>query len=241
MQNPSGGPPPGGSNQQGPWNPTRQQLDQLESILQKMVNNPTPIETNPLPQPSQASNWTTPPFAQSASSSNRSPYQVPHNPFQNTQGNESTPSGASSVWNPSQTTWGPLADNWRNQQTGPLTQPVSINPEWNRPTLPPSTLPFQSTQLSINQSSRVKNSVDDDFGETGISWLINAGIDLPLRFLGSPGRFLITNGGRYFLAFFGFIFLTYSGILVASDWLEWPWADRLIPSNLVSSLMRKIG
>ncbi len=206
-----------------------------------MVNNPSTGETGPGSAYSAPTNWTTPSFAQNASSHQRSPLPVPLNPFLNAQGSSQAPPLPSSVWNPSQTTWGPLADNWRNQQPAPLAPPVSIHPEWNRNPLPFSTQLPHSPQTSNPSSNLAKKSSDDDYGETGISWAINALIDLPLRFLGPPGRLFLTSGGRYFLGFLGFTFLTYSGVLVASDWLEWPWADSLIPSNLVTNLIHKIG
>lgn len=248
MQIPSGGPVPSGQSGSGSWNPTRQQLDQLETILQKMIKNPGPGDQSgaqpssptpywagsPMNPPPTLNNWSTPQNPSAQSTINPQAYQPAKPP-------ETPQSLPGSGWNPSQTTWGPLAETWRNQQT-PFTQPVSTNPGWVAPqsTSNPkhSPDPTPSFPLPRSQSSQANY---EDYGETGISWLLNAAIDLPLRFMGPPGRFFMSWGGRYLLGFLGVTMLAYSGILVASDWMEWPWADRLIPSNLIHNILQKAG
>ena len=242
MQTPSGGPVSNNQTGSGPWNPTRQQLDQLETILQKMIKNPgtgdpsggqlvmpTPYWAGSPANPTNTvNNWSTPqnPGPQS--------HQSPKPP----ETIQTLPLGG---WNPSQNTWGPLAETWRNQQA-PLSQPVSTNPSWAPPQTtnnsPPAASPTTPSPISALQPTRPGM---EDYGETGISWLLNAIIDLPLQFIGPPGRFLMSWGGRYMLGFLGITMLAYSGILVASDWMEWPWADRLIPSNLIHNFLNKAG
>lgn len=248
MQIPSGGPVPNGQSVPGSWNPTRQQLDQLETILQKMIKNPGTGDQNttqtltqppywagsPLNPPSNMNNWSQPQNPTPQSPHNLQSYQQPNVP----EANSSIPAAS---WNPSQTTWGPLAETWRNQQA-PFSQPVSANPARiaQEPQSPGrhQPAPIPSTPVPKQLSSPANF---DDYGETGISWLLNAAIDLPLRFMGPPGRFFMSWGGRYLLGFVGIAMVTYSGILVASDWMEWPWADRLIPSNLIQNILPKAG
>ncbi len=241
MQNPNGGPHQGNANHQGQWNPTRQQLDQLESILQKMVKNPSSDGLMPQSHAQPTPKGPISHFAQSLPASNQLSHPISQNPFLKPPASLEHGFQVESVWNPSHSTWGPLADNWRTQQTTPLAQPIFNHPDWTNNPLPFPHQTSQTTHNSLNQPKATQISAVDDFGETGLTWGINALIDLPLRFLGPPGRYLITSGGRYFLGFLGFTFLTYSGILVASDWLELPIADSLIPSNFISNLIHKFG
>ena len=248
MQIPSGGPVPNGQTGSGSWNPTRQQLDQLETILQKMINHSAPPEQSAGQSPSHAPYWAGAPTNNASTMNQWAPAQNPGppstnnpQPFQPPKTPEPTTTLSGGGWNPSQTTWGPLADTWRSQQA-PFGQPVSTNPGWmsqetsNQTKQSPTSIPlapFPGPKSSVSEI--------EEYGETGISWLLNAIIDLPLRFMGPPGRFFMSWGGRYLLGFLGITMILYSGILVASDWMEWPWADRLIPSNLIPNFVQKAG
>ncbi len=248
MQIPSGGPVPNGQSGPSSWNPTRQQLDQLETILQKMIKNPGTGEQSAAQAVTQAPYWVGSPVNPPPTTNNWSnPHNtLPQSPpnlqsYQPTKAPEANPSNPASGWNPSQTTWGPLAETWRNQQ-GPFNQPVSPNPGWiaHESSSPsrhsPAPVPSFPVPKPVSSTANF-----EDYGETGISWLLNATIDLPLRFMGPPGRFFMSWGGRYLLGFIGITMVTYSGILVASDWMEWPWADRLIPSNFIHNILPKAG
>jgi len=133
---------------------------------------------------------------------------------------------AQTPWNPSATTWAPLAESWR-QNAGAFPPAVPAATPNPAPTTALVEAPKKPPAARTPPSS--PPSGPDYATETGISWLLNCVVDIPLWAMGPPGRFFQGIAGRYVMGLMGMAFLGYAGLLVASDWLDWPWADQLLP------------
>ncbi len=278
QDNPMGGPP----GAMTPWNPTRQQLDQLEQILKRMMKDqqpppsgqpsanwpspqnpgsfpaprpgaaanpgmgaaayggayanpgygsPGPISQGPTAQGPAAGAWSPPPQASSANPFGGFPQQF---------GGASAPGNLHGApwaepggsWNPSATTWAPLAETWKQN---PGSFPVPVDQVPSSTALKPVQGGGLSTGLVGPNSDRLKPvplPTAEPHYETGMTWLVNQLVDLPLLAFGAPGRFFMGPAGRYLLGLLGLGMASYAALIFASDWLDWSWADQLLPWQL---------
>lgn len=277
QDNPMGGPP----GAMTPWNPTRQQLDQLEQILKRMMKDqqPTASSAPPSPWPSPQNLGSPPPGRPAATvpgnfgygspgygspsvggampgpqvpayqnaaagpwspPSSAAPASNPFGGFPQPYSNGPTPAnppGATwlepgNSWNPSATTWAPLAETWK-QNPGAFPVPIEAG---SSTALRPTASGSASTGLGAIYPDRLKPvplATVEPINETGLSWLVNQLVDLPLYAIGPPGRFFMGSAGRYLMGLLGLGMVSYAALIVASDWLDWSWADQLLPWQLV--------
>lgn len=265
-----------------PWNPTRQQLDQLEQILQRMLKDQQtpgqstqpnswqqggpgfpPVQGNPSfgsfpgqPYPPSFSGNPGPGYTHTAPPAFSQPSQpfpgnhqaYPGNgpstpqsggPNPNPQpGNTWNPGPGS--WNPSSTTWGPLAESWKQNPGGfPSAKDSAPSATGSGSGSSPSFgLANPTGGNAAMDRSRVAPipTAPEVPQETGLTWLLNFLVDLPLSLMGPPGRFFMGPTGRFLVGTMGMAMISYAGLIVASDWLDWSWADQLLPWQIAGRL-----
>jgi hypothetical protein len=224
--------------------PTRQQLDELDALLQRMlalpVNQAGDDVMVEISAPPKAAAPTLPPrfdeahISSVAEEKSDSDNWVP----------------LSSTWKPSPHTWKPLAQSWQQPRETPAAQetppkreePESI-PEPAKPVEPPRSVAVESPAPTVPVKTEAKPPAMPAplpvprpqtearpplaGWQTALVWF-NCAFDLLLLPWGLPGRWLRRDGGgRPLLGGLGVLLLLAAVGLGVMEWFGWTWEDVL--------------
>jgi hypothetical protein len=229
-------------------NPTRQQLDELDALLQRMLDLPV----NKLENLEADRAETSPPVSYTADEAGASAARetpAPKIDFQALKQHlASQPAAAegeanddnwvplSSTWQPSALTWKPLAQSWKSpgaaaapQTPAPETEPGATElPVWEPVrSLTPAAVPAPA---DANQGGNAEPTSFLGLAATAdghvppwawpLVWF-NGVFDRSLMSLGPPGRVLRSRTGRFALAVVGLGCLVAAAVVLFVDWIGW--------------------
>lgn len=224
-----------------PVPPTRQQLDELDALLQRMLALPV----NQLEeQPPAEAEPETPPAAEAAPPRSAGPpvsyvvvetAQPPKMPDETPAPTAEDDGGdwvpLRSSWQPSDQTWGPLAEKWlQNHSPGSLSAELPPPPE---PPVPPSATEeppaarIENEFVGLSSPTAVAAPPPTEDGPPPVAWPLlplvglNKAFDACLTPLGPPGRWLSSPPGRMVLGFVGVLCLGAALVLAFGDGFGW--------------------
>ena len=225
--------------------PTRQQLDELDALLKRMLDLPVNRgEDDAAPEPAEP--------APEAAASAPEPLRGPHRPAVNYTTEEEDeaadlkprvvaddpPAEAkkpddwvplAAAWKPSARTWKPLSDAWKQAQASvapPEAHEPSLAPEPTPdaapepPPMPAAASPPEPPAAAPPVVGMPRLTV----GRWSPVWALaafNAGFDFCLTPWGAPGRWLRGRAGRWLLAAVGLVCLAAAVGLIAADRFGW--------------------
>jgi len=206
-----------------PAHPTRQQLDELDALLQRMLEPDSapapPVEEPPAPPPGPAVSYR---VIQPAA-------EEPAPAAEKPEGEEWVP--LRSAWQPSPHTWGPLAESWQQAQASrgaapappePQPEPTPQAPEAAPP--PPIIRPVSGFVQRLPEPSRSEALAEPPVPR----WLrplvwCNRGFDALTAPLGGAGRWLRGRRGRTVLGAVGLLCLAAAVARAVADGIGWTW------------------
>jgi hypothetical protein len=211
-----------------PAHPTRQQLDELDALLQRMLEPDSapepPVEGPPAPPPGPAVSYR---IIQPAAEAPAAPAADTPKP------GEEQWVPLRSTWQPSPHTWGPLAQSWQQAQAARGAPPVP--PPAAPPAQPPALAPEAASPPPIIRpvSGFVQRRPEPTDAEALAAppvsrWLrplvwCNRGFDALTAPLGAPGRWLRGRRGRTVLGAVGLLCLAAAVARAVADGIGWTW------------------
>jgi hypothetical protein len=199
--------------------PTRQQLDELDALLQRMLALPVnkagddvAAEIDATPQPAPVS-YRTPDYREDEAhveADKRDENWVP----------------LSSTWTPSPHTWKPLAQSW--QQPRPQNSAQDSPPAAEEPVIAPVPPPPPRTAALPSPAPEAPRTAPAPAASVPATaaWVrplvwFNDGFDLGLRRCGKVGGWLQRDSGRLAVGAAGVLFLAAAVVLGVAAWLGW--------------------
>jgi hypothetical protein len=211
-------------------NATRQQLDELDALLQRMLDLPV----NKLDAPEAS------PVAYAVTEAVAAPdvaVPPPIAPASDAQAKASDESWVplSSTWQPSAMTWKPLARSWSQAATDPAPEqkdtvpaetPTAPQPATSAPVAASVPIPT-APELSAGRPEQAwPDLLDVPADRPAARWALllvafNRVFDLCLAPLGPAGRFFRGRPGRLGLAILGLGCLVAAAVVLLIDWAGW--------------------
>ena len=210
-----------------PAHPTRQQLDELDALLRRMLepdSAPEPAaETPPEPPPGPAVSYRViQPAAEGPAAT----------AADTTKPDEEQWVPLRSTWQPSPHTWGPLAESWQQAQAArgaPPGPPDSPSPPAPTPAPEAATPPPIIRPVSGFVQRQPEPTGPEALAAPPISrWLrpllwCNRGFDALTGPLGAPGRWLRGRRGRAVLGAVGLLCLAAAVARAVAEGIGWTW------------------
>ncbi len=208
-----------------PAHPTRQQLDELDALLQRMLEPDSapapPPEEPPTPPPGPAVSYRViqPAAEAPAAPEAKKPDEEQWVPLRST-------------WQPSPHTWGPLAQSWQQAQAArgaPPMPPPADPPPQAPPPKPEAASPPPIIRPVSGFVQRQPEPAPETLGAPPVSrWLwplvwCNRGFDALTAPLGGPGRWLRGRRGRAVLGAVGLLCLAAAVARLVGDGIGWTW------------------
>jgi hypothetical protein len=234
-----------------PANPTRQQLDELDALLKRMLDLPVNKLDDadagraapPPPVSYTAADEAEPPSAdeppapkidfQALKERLAAEQELANAPEADADGGNDNWVPLSSTWQPSALTWKPLARSWQQSEGAAPAEiaepPAKELPVWE-PVAPAATeaaaVPTDAFQV-LKEPRRPHPDTIDLADEQGGRWAkplvwFNSAFDLCLTPLGPVGDFLRSRTGRLSLAVLGLGCLVAAAVVLVIDWIGWP-------------------
>jgi hypothetical protein len=209
-----------------PAHPTRQQLDELDALLRRMLEPDSepalPVEELPAPPPGPAVSYR---VIQPAA-------EAPTDPAAEAKPGEEQWVPLRSTWQPSPHTWGPLAASWQQAQAARGTPPAP--PPADPPPQPPPPAPDAAPPPIIRPVSGFVQRQPEPSGPEALvappvsRWLrpllwCNRGFDALTASLGAPGRWLRGRRGRAVLGAVGLLCLAAAVARAVAEGIGWTW------------------
>jgi hypothetical protein len=221
--------------------PTRQQLDELDALLQRMLAIPVRPVEEPAPAPNEATA-----APKSYSTSEPEPVleqrteSMPSCPAPGSEGEDADSEGwvpFRSSWQPSALTWQPLKESWNEvqaalrQRGGDDAQPATPASNDAAGAAPPAQAESTSKESVFPTSNTAAGptTAEEKLEPEPVSWAslplvaFNGLFDLLLLPLGPVGKWLRGRGGRILLGTLGVLALLAAGALAVADWIGWTW------------------
>ena len=230
--------------------PTRQQLDELDALLQRMLALPVnqagddvtaEIDASPRPAPAPRPapvSYRTPDYAEDGAPAEDAPAapaapprldaaHVAGDAEGNADGDNWVP--LSSTWKPSPHTWKPLAQSWQQprftvpaqEPAAAVEEPVAVAPPVVEPPAPPAPAPVAAPLPPVPAPT---DGAPDLSGWRRALVRFNDGFDVLLLPFGTPGRWLRRDGrGRPALGGAGVLLLATAAALALTGWFGWTW------------------
>jgi hypothetical protein len=211
-----------------PAHPTRQQLDELDALLRRMLDvpesaaaAPAPPEGPPAPPPGPAVSYRV--IQQAA----------PSPPGADAPPEEEQWVPLRSAWQPSPHTWGPLAESWQQAQAGrgtPAPPRVEAPPPPPAPPAREGAIPPPIIRPVSGFVQRLPEPTGPEApgGPPVSRWLLplvwcNRAFDALTAPLGAPGRWLRGRTGRAVLGAVGLVCLAAAVARAVADGIGWTW------------------